>query len=158
MRAEVVDYRSPIIEQRLDVDQLERPNAAPKDLFAGHQPTRSVQLGIARSLKVVSTGRPQDARIRSGRRITRLASQHLAQLGPSPRTDHDRLAAGEALAVGPKSPHALHEAVANEIDRPHASLLARRHRQESTAPQVIRQADRGGLPAQPPFRNFHRRL
>jgi hypothetical protein len=117
--AEVVKNGSSLVEQRLHVDEFERPDTVAEDAFADLESGVALALGDSRSIKVVFSGRAEHTGFGGMAVVQRVAGgldQDLAELGPAVGTDNDRPSALE-LRVGfsGESSDLAHRTIANEV-------------------------------------------
>jgi Zn2+/Cd2+-exporting ATPase len=120
MGTEVMEDDPAVIQQGLDVDQLDRPDAALEDATAD---VESLLTGAGQgvgAIEVVCTGGAEDARGAGRRDLGGRArggcDQNLAQLNPAMRADDDRLSPFERITrLGGEPADLTHESVANEV-------------------------------------------
>lgn len=119
---EVMEHGAPVVvEQRLDVDELQRLFAVPDDPLAEVEASGAFQLEPAGAVEIVTGGSAENAG-RFGRGRWRGASrrcfdldQHLAQFCPAVRADDNGLATFEVGRVRGETAHLMPQAISDQI-------------------------------------------
>jgi hypothetical protein len=134
-RTEVVEHGTLPVQERLDVEELERPAFFPEDALAECKTSRLDCVCMFRTRQVVFSGGTEHARLASGLEPARVAflrrfvgafrktwliemDQDFAQLDASMRLDHDGLTTVKRACrrrIGAESRNVSHGSVANQI-------------------------------------------
>jgi len=118
---EVMEHGASVVEQRFDVDELQRLFAVPDDPLAEVEASGAFQLEPAGAVEIVTGGGAENAgRFRRGgwggvsRRCFDL-DQHFAQFRPTVRADDNGLATFEVGRVRGETAHLMPQAISDQI-------------------------------------------
>jgi hypothetical protein len=122
MRAEIVEDRGLIVEQRLDVHELPGPVFLAQDALAERETIRPDRFDMPRTGQILRASGSEHALLIEGRGRVGFVKreQHFTQFDPPIRADHDRLTSSQqttTLRRRPKPRHIPHHTITDQIRR-----------------------------------------